>query len=104
MSYTLSDAKHTVEIGVPGRCKSVPCLAVDDGNGQVELVDHAQRDGAAARLSVVHLALEQGHVNVVAIRENLGGARPRRPTSHHGHSKLHLHVWQVTRTTKTTRG
>ena len=34
-------------------------LAVNDLVGQVELVNHAQRDGTPARLAVVQLALDQ---------------------------------------------
>ena len=50
-------------------------LAIDGGLGDVELPDHAEGDGPAAGLGVVHLALEEDGVDVLLLGEDLGGAR-----------------------------
>mmetsp|Transcript_33863 Transcript_33863/g.106495 ORF Transcript_33863/g.106495 Transcript_33863/m.106495 type:complete len:399 (+) Transcript_33863:23-1219(+) len=51
---------------------------VDDLGGERELVHHAQRDRAAARLAVVHLALEQSAINVRRLGKDLCSAGARR--------------------------
>jgi hypothetical protein len=44
-------------------------LAVDDLLRKLELIDHAEGDGATARLAVVHLALKHVGVNVLLLRQ-----------------------------------
>jgi len=49
-------------------------LAVHNLHGQIELVDHAQRDGSTARLAVVHLALYQERLDA-SLGQRLSRAR-----------------------------
>ena len=60
--------------------------AVDDIGREFELAHHAQGDGAAAGLAVVHLALEEDCF-YAALGESLGRAAARRPTAHDGDSE-----------------
>ncbi len=66
-------------------------LAVDDAGGQIKFVDHAQGDGASARLGVVHLPLEQSHFHVIALGQDFCRTGTRRAATHHSHLVLHLH-------------
>mmetsp|Transcript_16027 Transcript_16027/g.52205 ORF Transcript_16027/g.52205 Transcript_16027/m.52205 type:complete len:524 (+) Transcript_16027:104-1675(+) len=59
---------------------------IDDVRRQTKLLDHAQRDGAAARLAVVHLALEHGALDVRGLRKDLGGTRARWATADDGYA------------------
>lgn len=62
-------------------------LAVHDLHWQVELLDHAQRDGAAAGLAVVHLAFNDKRLDA-SLGQRLGRTRPRRAAAHHRHTQL----------------
>mmetsp|Transcript_7160 Transcript_7160/g.15532 ORF Transcript_7160/g.15532 Transcript_7160/m.15532 type:complete len:424 (-) Transcript_7160:245-1516(-) len=50
-------------------------LAVNSRLGDVKLPDHAEGNGPTAWLGIVHLPLEQHGVDVLLLREDLGGAR-----------------------------
>lgn len=56
-------------------------LTVNDGFGEVEFTNHAERDGATAGLGVVELAFEEDGVDALLLGEDLGGARARRTTT-----------------------
>mmetsp|Transcript_8947 Transcript_8947/g.37885 ORF Transcript_8947/g.37885 Transcript_8947/m.37885 type:complete len:469 (+) Transcript_8947:245-1651(+) len=62
-------------------------LAVDDLLGEVKLANHAQGDGTAAGLAVVHLALDQERL-AAALRERLRGARARGAAADDGDAEL----------------
>lgn len=55
-------------------------LAVDDLHRQVELLNHAERDGTTARLAVVHLTLNEEGLDP-GLGEHLSGAGTRRTTA-----------------------
>ena len=56
-------------------------LAVDDLAGQVELINHAERNGTAAGLAVVHLALNQEGLDAGS-RQRLRSASAGGATAH----------------------
>mmetsp|Transcript_7216 Transcript_7216/g.18461 ORF Transcript_7216/g.18461 Transcript_7216/m.18461 type:complete len:230 (-) Transcript_7216:282-971(-) len=58
-------------------------LAVDDLRGKVELVDHAQGNGATTGLAVVHLPLNEVGLQPL-LRQHLGRARAGWSSTHNG--------------------
>jgi hypothetical protein len=64
-------------------------LTVDNTLGEVELSDHAKRNGSSARLGIVELALEHDGVNALLLGKDLGGACSRRSSANDGDRVLH---------------
>mmetsp|Transcript_95689 Transcript_95689/g.298955 ORF Transcript_95689/g.298955 Transcript_95689/m.298955 type:complete len:254 (-) Transcript_95689:340-1101(-) len=62
-------------------------LAVDDALGQVELVEHAERDGSAAGLAIVQLSLDEVGLNARAC-ESVGTAGSAWAATHDRHAQL----------------
>mmetsp|Transcript_140129 Transcript_140129/g.198604 ORF Transcript_140129/g.198604 Transcript_140129/m.198604 type:complete len:287 (-) Transcript_140129:159-1019(-) len=62
-------------------------LTIHNVLGKAELVDHAERDRAAARLAVVHLPLDQVGLDSL-LGQSICSTGTCRPSANHRHSKL----------------
>ena len=65
-------------------------LAIHGRLRDVELPDHAEGNGPAARLGVVHLPLEQDRVDALLLSEDLRGTRPGGSAADDCHLVLHV--------------
>jgi hypothetical protein len=61
-------------------------FAVNDGFGEIKLIDHAKRDGPPAGLGIIQLPFEQPGLDA-CLGENFRGTGSAGPATHHRHSQ-----------------